>query len=90
MIKVEDLYYEIADGLDFSGEITSIDVKYDIENKPECITIRSSCPNYPEIEFYQITVPNNYKEIQPNTNSTNDNLRELARYEMLTDAKLTE
>lgn len=90
MIKVENLYYEIGDGLDFSGEITSIEVKYDTQNIPECITLRASCPNYPETEYYQITVPNNYKDIKPHTNTTNDDLRELARYEMLTDAKLTE
>lgn len=88
-MKVSDLYYEIEDGLDMSGEIISIDV-VKANNKPISLKIKATCPNYPEVScgYYQISlrdIPECSQSVS--SENLNDDLRNLASYEYHQDVK---
>ena len=61
-MTVSDLYCEIEDGLDMSGEILDIEVIKDTKGKPNYISIKASCPNYPEQKsgYYQISIGDSF------------------------------
>lgn len=82
-MKVSDLYYEIGDGLDMSGDIISIDVVKE-NDKPVGLSIKATCPNYPEVScgYYQISLNDISDCIQSVcSENINDDLRNLASYE---------
>lgn len=88
-MKVSDLYCEIEDGLDMSGEIISIDV-VKANNKPISLNIKATCPNYPEEScgYYQISlsdIPECSQSVC--SENLNDDLRNLASYEYHQDVK---
>lgn len=97
-MRVEDLYYEIADGLDFSGEIVSIDVINGTDGKPRTVKIRATCPNYPEQScgYYEIKLSDYdnkehecYCDLVKNSCCVND-LKSFANYEASLDTPINE
>lgn len=86
---VADLYYEIKNGLDMSGEITSIEVIKD-NGKPISLSIKATCPNYPEQScgYYQIDLSDCPEcSQQLCSDSGNLDLKKLATYEFSADIK---
>ncbi len=88
---VADLFHEIKDGLDMSGEIVSIDVIKD-NGKPVSLSIKATCPNYPEQScgYYQISlsdISECRKSVCYESGDANWNadLKKLASYEFSSD-----